>query len=112
MDLTVTPEVQALIDQINADHDALSGCDRLWLWFSMSRATFAVLPRVLMHEMPDDWQKRMAVCLEEYNDAFPGNSIDCIVTKREGNRFVKWPEWLLNYRFPDKDEIERARHRE
>lgn len=36
------------------------GYDALWGWFGLSRASFLVLPRVLMHEMPDDWQLRMA----------------------------------------------------
>jgi hypothetical protein len=46
------------------------GYNRLWLWFSISRTGWVTLPRVLIHEMPDDWQDRMAALLEEYDRTF------------------------------------------
>ena len=70
-----------------------------------------VLPRILMHEMPDGWQGRMAVLLEEYQNAFPrqpniGTRVQC--TDR-GGRLISWPGWLLNYRRPDAVEIHKLR---
>ena len=28
------------------------GCDDLWEWFGLSRASWLTMPRILMHEMP------------------------------------------------------------
>jgi hypothetical protein len=87
------------------------GYDDLWLWFELSYARFLVLPRVLMHEMPDDWQGRMAALLREYSEAFPNlPEIGCRVqcTTPDG-KLRSFPDWMLNYRHPDKTEIQRAR---
>src|SRR5262245_30164604 len=91
-------------------HRSGYGADRLWTWFGLDRASFLVLPRVLMHDMPDDWQDRMTTLLEEYQAVFPnqpeiGTRVQC--TRR--GKLVKWPEWLLNYRRPDFDEINKIR---
>lgn len=87
------------------------GYQRLWGWFGLSRASFAVLPRVLMHEMPDEWQGKMASLLEEFDEAFPGKGLlpfRVTVGARDlrGRRFVRFPYWLLAYRHPDRDQIE------
>lgn len=105
-----TPTIEKLISDTSAAHEAKTGYNRLWGWFGLSRASFLTLPRILMHEMPDDWQRRMAVLLEEYEDAFPnqpdlGTRVQCV----RGNRLSKFPEWLLNYRRPDESEIEKLR---
>ena len=47
------------------------GYEALWLWFGLSRSAFATLPRVLMHEMPDDWQADMARLLNQFDEVFP-----------------------------------------
>ena len=82
------------------------GYDELWLWFSLSYASWLTLPRVLMHEMPDDWQGKMAALLREYDQTFP-NQPDLgtrVLVTKEG-RLYKTPEWLNNYRHPDYREI-------
>lgn len=82
------------------------GYDALWLWFGLSRASFLTLPRVLMHEMPDDWQARMEALLREMDTTFPRSPAgDAIVRRRHGS----WPDWLLNYRYPQDSEIDQAR---
>lgn len=102
--------VGPLIDDTNEKHEAQSGTSRLWGWFGLSYAAWCVLPRVLMCAMPDDWQKRMAILLEEYSDAYPNHpDTDCLVLSRKGQRFLKWPGWLTNYRHPNETEIENAR---
>ncbi len=92
-----------------------SGYNDLWNWFSLSRASFLVLARVLMHEMPDDWQGKMAALLHEFDVAFPNQpEIGCVVraTKPfQPNRLVPMPEALINYRHPDRAAIEEMRHR-
>jgi hypothetical protein len=99
--MTYSPEDQALIDRVNADHEAQSGYDRLWGWFGLSRASWLTMPRVVMHKMPDDWQKRMAVLLEEFNDGFPHwPDIETHVVGKRHGKFARMPEWLCNYRRP------------
>lgn len=104
------PRIQKLIDDTNAAHEAQSGTSRLWGWFGLSYASFLVLPRILMCAMSDDWQKRMAILLEEYEHTFPnqpdvGTRVQCTIN----GKLSRWPEWVLNYRYPDQTEIERCR---
>lgn len=87
-----------------------SGYDRLWLWFSLGRAAYAVLPRVMMHAMPDHWQGRMAALLDEWDEAWPNQpDISANIQIRRANRFIKTPPWLLNYRHPDLAQLESMR---
>ncbi len=79
----------------------------LWDWFGLSRASFLVLPRVLMHEMPMDWQKQMAKLLLEYEKVF-SNQPPIGTTVRitgENGKIIPTPKWLLDYRNPDKSSI-------
>lgn len=80
------------------------GYDALWEWFGLSYAGFLVLPRVLMHEMPDDWQRKMVKLLREYEETFD-NVPDVgtpMISLRKNRRVVRLPGWLTNYRHPDK----------
>jgi len=87
-----------------------SGHAALWGWFGLSYASFLVLPRVLMHEMSDEWQGKMTELLKEYDDAFPNMpDIGTRVQATRNGKMVKWPEWVLRYRHPDKGEISRLR---
>lgn len=86
------------------------GHDNLWGWFSCSRASFLVLPRVLMHEMPDEWQGKMAELLQEADDMFPAPVIsEFRVNAVENGKLVKMPDCLKNYRHPDYDAIEKMK---
>lgn len=84
----------------------------LWDWFGLSYASFLVLPRVLMHEMPVEWQDKMAALLHEYEETFDASSV-ChsvvVSAKDENNRFMQMPEYILNYRRPDKSAIDALR---
>jgi hypothetical protein len=82
------------------------GYNALWGWFGLSYATFLTLPRVLMHEMPDEWQGRMAKLLEEFTEEFPNTLAGQTQVRRTKGA---WPAWLLNYRHPDRSAIEQAR---
>jgi len=91
------------------------GYDRLWLWFGLSRASWLTLPRVMMHEMPDEWQDKMAALLEEFDETWDSHEMPVphVLGKRDNGRFVKWPSWLLNYRHPSKsfiNELKRAKN--
>jgi len=41
-------------------------------WFGLSYVSFLTLPRVLMENMPQEWQVKMSELLKEYEDEFPG----------------------------------------
>lgn len=82
------------------------GLNKLWGWFGLSYASFLTLPRVLMHEMPDDWQKKMADLLDEFDNTFQSIPLDGFrVQGVKNKKLTKIPTWLLNYRHPDKREI-------
>lgn len=83
-----------------------SGHDRLWDWFGLSYASWLTLPRVLMHQMPDEWQGRMASLLKEMDEHFPSvPGMDTAVFVREDGKFAKCPRWI-EYRHPDFKTIE------
>lgn len=86
-------------------------CDEIHRWFGLGRASFLVLPRVLLQEMPDAWQERFVALLEEYEAAFPNQpkiGTQVRATSLRG-RLVPMPRWLMEYRRPDMAEIARAR---
>jgi hypothetical protein len=79
-------------------------------WFGLSYAAWLTLPRVLMEAMPEEWQKRMAGLLNEYNDTFPNQpDLGTRVQITQGKKLVKAPKWLLNYRRPDMGTINSLR---
>lgn len=91
------------------------GHDKLWQLFGLSYARFVVLPRVLMHAMPDDWQERMVQLLQEYHDHYDVEGVpDLYVSARaKNNRWIRLPNWLVNYRHPDQAaicKITRSKH--
>jgi len=88
-----------------------SGRSKLWGWFGLDRASFAVMPRVLIHAMPDEWQGKMADLLIEFEETFPGlqDLPNATITAKRGNKFTSWPSWLLNYRRPHQGDIDAMR---
>ncbi|HHQ4332683.1 TPA: hypothetical protein ACSQQD_003255 [Pseudomonas aeruginosa] len=92
-----------------AEH-ANSGYDQLWGWFGLSRSAYVVLPRVMMHAMPDDWQGRFAELMDEWDDHWPNQpDITAHVQIKQNNRFISTPPWLLNYRHPDHNQLNAMR---
>ena len=94
-------------------HD-FPGQHALSCWFGLSYASFLVLPRVLMEAMDDPWKERMAVLLKEFDQEFvnvPSVNFTVRVTD-DDNRMVKTPEWMLNYRHPDRALINSFRKQE
>ena len=82
------------------------GYDALWGWFGLSYASWLPLPRVLMHEMPNDWQARMADLLQEFDATFKNvPRYDVQIQLKQNGRFVPMPEWI-SYRHPDRVTIE------
>jgi hypothetical protein len=86
------------------------GYGALWLWFGLSRASFLTMPRVMMHDMPDDWQRRMAELCFEWNAIWVNQpDLDTCVCLRKDGKFVAYPEWMLNYRHPDAAQLAHMR---
>jgi len=69
------------------------------------------MPRVLMHEMPDEWQGKMAALLNEYDATFAnwpsGWGVRAQLTNN--GKMQAMPEWLTNYRHPDRAAIAKIR---
>jgi hypothetical protein len=86
------------------------GYGKLWTWFSLSYASFLTLPRVLMHEMPDKWQYRMADLLNEYDEFYPNQpNIGTRVQATRDGKLIKFPDYILNYRHPQIEEINKLK---
>lgn len=84
----------------------------LQTWFGLSYASFLVLPRVLMQEMPVGWQDRMAGLLREMDEEFPNRPrIPTTVRAMDDSarRLIPIPQWAINYRHPDKEQIDQMR---
>lgn len=101
-----------LLGHRTAEAVSRPGEEDLWRWFGgFGRPSFLVLPRVLMHAMPDHWQSRMAKLLQEYDEAFtnwPEGWGTRVQLTQEG-KLIKVPHWLLDYRHPDRTAIDRLR---
>ena len=82
------------------------GRDALWQMFGLSYASWLVMPRALMHEMPDEWQAKMAALMQEYSDQYPNvPDLSYTVTIKQDGKFAPMPDWVA-YRHPDRDTIE------
>lgn len=80
--------------------------------FGLTYASYLVLPRSLLQEMPPDWQHRWARLLDDFYEAFPGSTGEYSVVMRDPvrrNRFVVDP--LRAYRHPNYGAIAAARSR-
>ncbi len=82
------------------------------IWFGLSYCSFLTLPRVLMEAMPLEWQEKMKVLLDEIDEEFPhGPCAITRVTLTKDGKFVKMPDWVKDYRHPDKSEINKCRRK-
>lgn len=77
--------------------------------FGLTYGNYLCVPRVLMQEMPAEWQHDFTALMGQFHEAFPGPGADgdYMVKRRENGKFV--PDPLSNYRHPDAAAIERAR---
>lgn len=86
--------------------------EKLSKWFGLSYASFAVLPRIMMQDMSQEWQDKMADLLEEYETAFPNQDhlpSAHVSARTNGNKYCRWPDWLLHYRNPDRYQLDKVR---
>lgn len=86
--------------------ESRNGYERLWLWFGLSKASWLTLPRAMMHEMPDEWQNKMAELLEQWDETWDSSEMPSpYVTAKDNGRFTKWPSFITNYRHPEREKI-------
>lgn len=94
----------------NQDNKECGSDTNLWGWFGLSYASWLTLPRVLMHNMPSSWQDKMAELLSEYDEKynyFHRLEIATRVQITKKGKLIKTPEWLINYRRPDMETIDK-----
>lgn len=97
--------------QPDGTHTPNPGHEALWRYFGLSRASFLTMSRAFMHEMPDEWQAKMAELLHQWDDAWdytklPNHlKVDLEVRAKRNGRLVELPEDLTNYRHPDSEVI-------
>lgn len=93
--------------------DSDHGHTDLWRWFGCSRASWLAMPRALMHAMPDWWQAIMVRLLNYWDDEWdwPEGTGIPQVSLRKGNKYTKVPDYMCNYRHPDRTLIEQMRRR-
>jgi hypothetical protein len=73
--------------------------DPLGLWFELTYAQYLTVPRLVMQSMPLDWQRKMAVLLQEMDETFdwrPAEGSYWVRLKDKRGRFMDAP--LGNYR--------------
>lgn len=89
------------------EHDATKD---LACYFGLTYASWLTLSRVLMEAMPEEWKRSMATLLNQYDDAYPNQpSYGTTVRVTVDGKMVRTPEWLVNYRHPDRSMINRVR---
>ena len=79
-------------------------------YFGLTYASWLTLPRVLMEAMPEEWKRSVAILLNQYDDAYPNQpSYGTTVRVTVDGKIVRTPEWLINYRHPDRVMINQVR---
>lgn len=76
-------------------------------WFGLSYASYLVVPRVLLEQMPAGWQHEFVLLLERAHEEYPDAPTGYTVYRRdERGRFLADP--LRQYRYPDFAAIQAA----
>jgi hypothetical protein len=76
-------------------------------FFGLTYASWLTLPRVLMEAMPEEWKARAANLLHDYEDAIKNPpDFGTVVRLTFNGKLVKMPDWLGNYRHPDRLQID------
>jgi hypothetical protein len=80
-------------------------------YFSLSYASWLVLPRVILEAMPEDWQRQFVEMLDQVNETFDWcpQDLSFQVIGRQRGRLTSLPEVLCSYRHPVRKDIEALR---
>jgi hypothetical protein len=77
-----------MTDENMWDHEAIH------LWFGLTYANYLVMPRSILQSMPDEWQKKFVLLLNEARETFPDldwPSYRCMAVDESTGRFIKDP---------------------
>ncbi len=85
-------------------------CRTVHDWFGLTYANYLVLPRILMQEMPDEWQEKMVALLNEAQETFCHDDNYTVQLRNKKGRFVTDP--LANYKYPDWNAVNAARKKQ
>jgi hypothetical protein len=84
--------------------------NKLWGWFGLSYARWLTIPRVFLHEMPIEWQNKLADLLDEYDNVFSNQpDIGTRVSVTKDGKLIKTPSWLLDYRHPSESDLAKVK---
>lgn len=71
-----------------------------------------ILISALMHEMPDEWQGKMADLMDEWHEVYTNMpDIATSVCAKQKGKFIKIPSYFCNYRHPNKAAINSLKSR-
>jgi hypothetical protein len=77
--------------------------------FGLTYASFLVVPRTFLMDMPTEWQDKFTKLMEEYNEKVeniePENEFSMNVTFKKDGKFCKTPEVFTSYRHPEHEDI-------
>ena len=72
--------------------------------FGITYASFLVLPRTFLMDMPLEWQKQFTKLIEQYNESIcdlsPEYEYNINVNFKNAGKFCKIPQVYINYRHP------------
>lgn len=72
--------------------------------FNLTYASWLILPRTLLMDMPTQWQEKFVKLLDEYNesvaDLAPDYELQLYVQAKQSGKFTKLPDIYCNYRNP------------
>jgi hypothetical protein len=64
----------------------------------------------MCHQMPDEWQDKMAALMEEWDDTWVNQpDFGTRVQLTKDKKLFKTPDWVSNYRHPDKAIFDRMK---
>ena len=84
-------------------------CEIIHNWFGLTYSNYLVIPRILMQEMPEAWQRKMVDLLNEAGETWEHDDNYTVQLKDKRGRFIKDP--LAAYKYPDYDALNAARKR-
>lgn len=95
------------MSNVNVNVDYSEESEPIQLWFELSYAQYLTIPRSIMEAMPVEWQRKMAILLDELDETYswrPKSGRYWVQLKDDKGRYVTDP--LQQYRHPDKNYIQ------
>jgi hypothetical protein len=89
--------------------DMVGKMNKLNGYFGLSYAGWLTIPRVMLQEMPEEWQNKFVDLLDQYDKTFSSQpAIETEVSCKVKGKYIKQPAWL-DYRHTDHETINAMR---